>query len=155
MGSYGIGVSRLVAAIAEQHHDDAGPGLAGAVAPCDVHLVVAGQGPRARGGAEPRPPTWPPPACGCSSTTGRVSAGVKFTDAELIGVPTIVVVGRRLADGVIEVKDRRTGERTETALDTAVEQLAALVRCEPVVARCGHLRGLPAQLRRRQRGRGR
>jgi prolyl-tRNA synthetase len=53
---------------------------------------------------------------------------VKFADAELIGVPTIVVVGRGLANGVIEVKDRRSGERTEIALDTAVEQLAALVR---------------------------
>ena len=58
----------------------------------------------------------------------KASPGVKFADAELIGVPTIVVVGRGLANGVIEVKDRRTGERTETALDTAVEQLAALVR---------------------------
>ncbi len=59
------------------------------------------------------PNGWPPssrrPACGCCSTTARASPGVKFNDAELIGVPTIVVVGRGLADGVVEVKDRRDG----------------------------------------------
>ena len=54
------------------------------------------------------------------------SPGVKFADAELVGVPTIVVVGRGLASGVIEVKDRRTGERTEVALASAVEHLVEL-----------------------------
>ena len=58
----------------------------------------------------------------------KSSPGVKFADAELIGVPTIVVVGRGLANGVVEVKDRRSGERTEMPVDGAVEQLAALVR---------------------------
>ena len=58
----------------------------------------------------------------------KASPGVKFADAELIGVPTIVVVGRGLANGVIELKDRRTGERTEIPLDTAVEQLTGLAR---------------------------
>ena len=53
---------------------------------------------------------------------------MKFADAELIGVPTIVVVGRGLAKGVVEVKDRRTGERTEVAVDGAAEHLAELVR---------------------------
>jgi prolyl-tRNA synthetase len=54
------------------------------------------------------------------------SPGVKFADAELLGVPTIVVVGRGLASGVIEIKDRRTGERTEVALPSAVEHLVEL-----------------------------
>ena len=57
-----------------------------------------------------------------------VSAGVKFKDAELIGVPTVVVVGRGLADGVVEVRDRATGERHDVAVEAAAGQLAALFR---------------------------
>ena len=57
-----------------------------------------------------------------------VSPGVKFKDSELIGVPTIVVVGKRLADGFVEVKDRRTGEREEIAVADAAERIAAIVR---------------------------
>ena len=56
-----------------------------------------------------------------------VMPGVKFADADLIGVPTIVVVGRGLAKGVVEVKDRRSGERTEVAVDDAVRHLTELV----------------------------
>ena len=56
------------------------------------------------------------------------SPGVKFADAELVGVPTILVVGKGLAKGVVEVKDRATGEREEIAVDTAVEHLVKLVR---------------------------
>ena len=59
---------------------------------------------------------------------GKVSPGVKFKDAEMIGVPTIVTVGRGLADGVVEVRDRATGERTDVAVGAAAEHLAALVR---------------------------
>ncbi len=57
----------------------------------------------------------------------KVSPGVKFKDAELIGVPTIVTVGRGLADGVVEVKDRRTGERTDVAVADAAAHLAGVV----------------------------
>ncbi len=56
-----------------------------------------------------------------------VSPGVKFNDSELIGVPTIVVVGKRLADGFVEVKDRRSGERTDVATGWAIDEIAALV----------------------------
>ncbi|WP_370038985.1 His/Gly/Thr/Pro-type tRNA ligase C-terminal domain-containing protein, partial [Nocardioides sp.] len=60
--------------------------------------------------------------------TGKVSPGVKFKDAELIGVPTIVVVGKSLAEsGTVEVKDRRTGERTDVAADHVVDHLVGLV----------------------------
>ena len=59
---------------------------------------------------------------------GKISPGVKFKDAELIGVPTIVTVGRGVADGTIEVKDRRTGERTDVALADAAGHLLAVVR---------------------------
>ena len=83
---------------------------------------------RPRSGRAPRrsPPSSTPRGCGCCSTTATASPGVKFADAELVGVPTIVVVGRGLASGVIEVKDRKTGERTEVALASAVEHLVEL-----------------------------
>jgi prolyl-tRNA synthetase len=58
----------------------------------------------------------------------KVSPGVKFKDAELIGVPTIVTVGRGLADGVVEVKDRRSGERTDVPIGEAVDHLVSVVR---------------------------
>ncbi|HEY0519612.1 MAG TPA: His/Gly/Thr/Pro-type tRNA ligase C-terminal domain-containing protein, partial [Ilumatobacteraceae bacterium] len=56
-----------------------------------------------------------------------VSPGIKFNDAELIGVPTIVVVGRGLADGVVEIKDRRSGDRRDVPIDNAVDELRATV----------------------------
>jgi prolyl-tRNA synthetase len=56
-----------------------------------------------------------------------VSPGVKFNDSELIGVPTIVVIGKRLVDGFIELKDRRTGERTDIAIDGGAAEIADLV----------------------------
>jgi len=58
----------------------------------------------------------------------KMSPGVKFKDAELIGVPTIVVVGKGLTDGVVEVKDRATGERDDVPLDNAVSHLVKVVR---------------------------
>ena len=57
-----------------------------------------------------------------------VSPGIKFNDAELIGVPTIVVVGRGLADGIVEVKDRRSGERHDVTIDKAVSELRTAIR---------------------------
>ncbi|WP_310528245.1 His/Gly/Thr/Pro-type tRNA ligase C-terminal domain-containing protein, partial [Nocardioides sp.] len=59
---------------------------------------------------------------------GKVSPGVKFKDAELIGMPTIVTVGRGLADGNVEVRDRATGEREEVAVADAAAHIAGLVR---------------------------
>ena len=58
----------------------------------------------------------------------KVSPGVKFKDAELIGVPTIVTVGRGLAEGTVEVKDRASGERTEVPVGEAVDHLVTVVR---------------------------
>jgi prolyl-tRNA synthetase len=58
----------------------------------------------------------------------KASPGVKFKDAEMIGVPTIVTVGRGLADGVFEVRDRASGERTDVAVEAAADHLTALVR---------------------------
>jgi prolyl-tRNA synthetase len=128
MGSYGIGVSRLVAAIAEQCHDEHGLVWPRSVAPFDVHLVAAGKQAEIRDGAEALAGQLDAAGLRVLLDDRTASPGVKFADAELVGVPTIVVVGRGLASGVIEVKDRRTGERTEVALDSAVEHLAELTR---------------------------
>nr|WP_108665009.1 proline--tRNA ligase [Euzebya rosea] len=125
MGSYGIGVSRAVAVLAEANHDDDGLIWPRAIAPADVHVVVAGkkngpQGPAAETLAAELE------AAGLEVLLDDrmgVSPGVKFNDAELLGVPTIVVVGRGLDSGVVEVKDRRTGDRQDVALEAVVDRL--------------------------------
>ena len=109
MGSYGMGVSRLVAAIAEQHHDERGLVWPRAVAPADVHVVAAGKGEQIAGALRIGAELCEPALRVIVDDRPGVSAGVKFTDAELIGVPTTVVVGRRLAEGFVEV--RRRGSR--------------------------------------------
>ena len=125
MGSYGIGVSRAVAAIAELNCDDKGLVWPSEVAPADVHIVATGKA------TDPQLPAAELLAAECEAAGLRVlfddrvgvSPGVKFNDAELVGVPTIVVVGRGLADGVVEVKDRRTGERADVPLADVVARL--------------------------------
>jgi prolyl-tRNA synthetase len=127
MGSYGIGVSRAVAAIAEQSHDEKGLIWPREVAPADVHLIATGKDDAVFEAAEVI-------AAGLESIGVRVlfddrrgvSPGVKFNDSELIGVPTIVVVGKRLVDGFVEVKDRATGERSDVAVDGAAQAIAVL-----------------------------
>ncbi len=130
MGSYGIGVSRAVAAIAEGNNDELGLIWPREIAPADVHLVAAGKDPALFEAAEALAGDLS--AAGLDvifdDRPGKVSPGVKFKDAELIGVPTIVTVGRGFVDGVIEVKDRRSGERHDVRLSDAVEHLSALVR---------------------------
>ncbi|HEY0696586.1 MAG TPA: proline--tRNA ligase [Micromonospora sp.] len=125
MGCYGIGVSRLVAAVAEQHHDDAGLVWPAAVAPCDVHLVAAGKGPQLAAAVELADRLTAAGLRVLLDDRSHVSAGVKFTDAELIGIPRLVVVGRRFTDGYVELRDRRSGERSEVGVDEAVSRLTA------------------------------
>ncbi|MCZ4500887.1 MAG: proline--tRNA ligase [Marmoricola sp.] len=130
MGSYGIGVSRAVAAIAEGNNDELGLTWPREIAPADVHLVAAGKEASIFEAATSLAEELS--AAGIDvivdDRAGKVSPGVKFKDAELIGVPTIVTLGRGLADGTVEVKDRRTGERTEVAVGEAAAHLVALVR---------------------------
>jgi prolyl-tRNA synthetase len=128
MGSYGIGVSRAVAAIAEQHHDGLGLVWPREVAPADVHLVATGKGEEVFAAAERVAAELDVRGVRVLYDDRRsVSPGVKFKDAELIGVPTIVVVGKRLAEGVVEVKDRRSGERVDVAVQEVTDHLVALV----------------------------
>ena len=123
MGSYGIGVSRAVAAIAETNHDESGLVWPREVAPADVHLVIAGK----EGG--PQRPAAEQLAADFEAAGLRVlfddregvSPGVRFKDAELIGVPTIVVCGRGIdaddpAKSLVEVKDRRSGDRADVPI---------------------------------------
>jgi prolyl-tRNA synthetase len=129
MGSYGIGVSRAVAAIAEQSHDELGLCWPREVAPADVHLVATGKDEAVHAHAESLAQELV--AAGLRvilDDRKAASPGVKFKDSELLGVPTIVVVGKGFADGVVEVKDRRTGERTELAVGEALEAIVSICR---------------------------
>ena len=128
MGSYGIGVSRAVAAIAEQTHDEIGLNWPREIAPADIHIVATGKEAEVFKAAlilaedleekgvrvmfDDRP---------------DASAGVKFKDAELIGIPFIVIVGKALAEGKVEFRVRRTGEKTEIELLKAVTEITSRV----------------------------
>ena len=130
MGSYGIGPSRAVAAIAEDNHDEVGLCWPRAVAPADVHVIAAGKDEAIFAAAEriSHELTAQGLEVLYDDRAGKISPGVKFKDAELIGVPTILVVGKGLADGVIEVKDRATGTRQDVAADAVVDHVVGLVR---------------------------
>ncbi|WP_243793072.1 proline--tRNA ligase [Saccharopolyspora gloriosae] len=128
MGSYGVGVSRLVAAIAEQSHDELGLVWPREVAPADVHVVIAGKDETVREGGERLAAELDEAGVRVLLDDRTSSPGVKFADAELVGVPTILVVGKGLAKGVVEIKDRRTGEREEIDVDKAVGHLAQAVQ---------------------------
>jgi prolyl-tRNA synthetase len=127
MGSYGIGVSRAVAAIAETTHDDLGLCWPRQVAPADVHVVIAGK----EGG--PQRPAAELLVGDLSAAGLRVlfddreglSPGVRFKDAELIGVPMIVVVGRSIDDGIVELRHRASGERADVPLGDLLSHLTA------------------------------
>jgi prolyl-tRNA synthetase len=129
MGSYGIGVSRAVAAIAESTHDDLGLCWPREIAPADVHLVATGKDAAVFDAAAALADELV--AAGLTvlyDDRPKVSPGVKFKDAELLGMPTIVTVGRGLAEGTIEVRDRASGERTEVPVADAASRVLAAVR---------------------------
>ncbi|WP_242658490.1 proline--tRNA ligase [Klenkia brasiliensis] len=129
MGSYGIGVSRAVAAIAESTHDELGLVWPREVAPADVHLVATGKDAAVFTAAEALAGELV--AAGLTvlyDDRPKVSPGVKFKDAELLGMPTIVTVGRGLAEGVLELRDRATGDRQDIPVDGAAAAVLAAVR---------------------------
>ena len=129
MGSYGIGVSRAVAAIAEQTSDAIGLNWPVEIAPAKVHIVATGKedlpfDTALALGEELE-------ALGVSvmlDDRRDASAGVKFKDAELIGNPVIVIVGKALADGNVEVRVRRSGDKQEVALGQAVATITQLLK---------------------------
>ncbi|SFR21297.1 prolyl-tRNA synthetase [Lentzea waywayandensis] len=127
MGSYGVGVSRLVAVIAEQSHDDRGLIWPRNVAPADVHVVVAGKDETLMAAGEDFAKQLSAKGLKVLLDDRKASPGVKFADAELVGIPTILVIGRGLKDGTVEVKDRRSGERVEVPVAEAVDHLVQVV----------------------------
>lgn len=127
MGSYGIGVSRLVAVIAEQHHDELGLRWPASVSPFDVHLVIANKDAAARDGATALAGDLDRLGVEVLFDDRQASPGVKFKDAELLGVPWIVVVGRGWADGVVELRNRFSGETREVGVDAAAAEIAAAI----------------------------
>ncbi len=127
MGSYGVGVSRLVAVIAEQHHDEFGLRWPASVSPFDVHVVIANKDPDARAGAEVLAAELDSLGHEVLFDDRTASPGVKFKDAELLGVPWIVVVGRGWADGTVELRNRFGGETRQIAAATAVADIGAVL----------------------------
>jgi prolyl-tRNA synthetase len=130
MGSYGIGVSRAVASVAEVFHDEIGLKWPRAISPADVHVVVTGKngdditiaGEKLAAELE---------AQGLEvllDDRNGVSPGVKFKDAELMGIPTIVVVGKSLSEGNVEIRDRHLGTNTPVVLGDAVAHVLNVVR---------------------------
>ena len=129
MGSYGIGVSRVLAALAESNSDERGLAWPANIAPFDVHVLATGKTDEIFEAAE-----------SISSALDRdgfdvlfddrrkVSAGVKFADAELVGLPIAVVIGRGLAEGKVEIRLRASGESFEVPVESAVERIEQLHR---------------------------
>jgi len=127
MGSYGIGISRAVAAIAEQKYDELGLVWPREVAPADVHLVATGKDDSVFEAAATLAAELHNAGVRVLFDDRRgVSPGVKFKDAELIGIPTIIVVGKGLVDGVVEVRDRASGERQDVPVAEAAARVRAL-----------------------------
>ncbi len=129
MGSYGIGVTRILAVIAETNNDDRGLIWPIAVAPFHVHVVATGKDDEALTLAESLAAEFE--VAGFEVVVDdrpKVSPGVKFGDAELIGVPLIVIAGRGAADGVVEVWDRRTSERNEIPATEALAWLRSVAK---------------------------
>lgn len=127
MGSYGIGVSRAVAAIAEQSADDLGLCWPAEIAPAMVHIVATGKEDEPFTKAEALAKELESLGISVMLDDRRdPSAGVKFKDAELIGNPVIVIVGKGLAEGKVEIRIRATSEKCEAKVDEAVEEIAKL-----------------------------
>jgi prolyl-tRNA synthetase len=126
MGSYGIGVTRILAILAELNNDEKGLVWPESVAPFDVHVVAAGREAIAFDVAEGVAAELESAGLDVLyDDRAKVSPGVKFGDAELVGVPWIVVVGRGAAEGQVELWDRRTGERDTVSAAEAVARLTA------------------------------
>jgi prolyl-tRNA synthetase len=115
--------------VVEGNHDEAGIVWPRELTPADVHDVAAGKGDEVLAAAEQVAADLEGRGLTCIVDDRKgVSPGVKFKDSELIGVPTIVVVGKGLANGVVEIKDRRSGERREVPVEGIVDAVVAEVR---------------------------
>ena len=137
MGSYGIGVSRVMAALAEANHDDKGLTWPAQIAPYHVQVLATGKDQAVFDVAEQIASSLDADGVEVLYDDRRkVSAGVKFADAELLGLPYTLVVGRDLAkEGTVEIRDRRSGERRSVPADAAAAELSSTVRAALEAAR--------------------
>lgn len=126
MGSYGVGVSRAVAAVAEATCDDKGLAWPLELAPYQVQVLVTGKDQEMSQTAEDLAGQLSGVGLDVLYDDRKASPGVKFTDAEVLGMPIAVVVGRGLKNGVVEVRNRRTGERREVPVAEAVTTVREL-----------------------------
>ena len=126
MGSYGIGLARIAAAAVEQHHDDHGICWPAAIAPFQVHLVVVRTADEVQAAvADELDAALAERGLDVLHDDRELSPGVKFKDADLLGCPVQVVVGRRAGEGVVELKLRASGERRDVAVDDVVAAVVA------------------------------
>ena len=125
MGSYGVGITRAVAALAEQTYDEVGLCWPRAVAPAEVQVVPTGKDEIAYAEAERLASELAAAGVRVLLDDRKASPGVKFKDAELLGMPLILIVGRSLADGVVELRERRSGAKREVPVGDAVSEVQA------------------------------
>jgi prolyl-tRNA synthetase len=126
MGCYGMGVSRLLAVVAEAHHDEQGLRWPAGVAPFEVHLLAlgAGRAPEVAEEAERLYRRLSDEGVEVLFDDRDTSPGVKFADADLIGIPLRLVVGAKgVARGIVEARSRATGEERELDLGAPVADL--------------------------------
>jgi prolyl-tRNA synthetase len=129
MGSYGIGVTRVLAVIAEANNDEKGLVWPREVSPFDVHLIAATREPEVYAAADALVAELEADGLDVLYDDRlKVSPGVKFGDAELLGVPLIVIVGKGIAEGNVELWDRRTGGRTPVPVSGIRARLAKDLR---------------------------
>jgi prolyl-tRNA synthetase len=128
MGSYGVGVSRAVAAIAEQNHDEIGLIWPREVAPADIHIVATGKDDLPFETAEKLASELEAKGIRVMLDDRRdASPGVKFKDAELIGNPYILIVGKGLAEGKLELRNRASGDKSEIGTANAVDAIISAI----------------------------
>ena len=139
MGSYGIGISRAVAAVAENTCDEKGLAWPRELAPFDVQVLATGKGTEVLDAATDLARQLDQAGISVLLDDRKASPGVKFADAEIMGMPTTVVVGRGLAEGKVELRDRRTGKSEEVALADALGEVVTAVRGRPSFDRAEQL----------------
>lgn len=123
MGSYGIGVTRLVAVIAEQSHDDKGLIWPESVAPAQLHIVAAGKEDSIFAAAEKLAADAEAQGLSVILDDRKASPGVKFADAELLGMPWVIVCGRGIEQGEVELWERASGARQNLKLESALAEI--------------------------------
>ena len=123
MGSYGVGVSRAVAAVAEATCDERGLSWPRGISPFDVMIVVTGKGEELFAEAERLATELELAGVDVLYDDRKASPGVKFADSEILGIPTAVIVGRGIADGLVEIRDRASGERRDVLVADAVAEI--------------------------------